>query len=148
LSHETNRREFIKVTTLTAGGAAGNAKPETHILGESFVTTTAALRYGDYVAKLGVVTDLGAQEAYSPARRVDADDVSSFSPFHCLPEHRPLGSVMRARRQAYEESSRYCHEMNEQRWIKPSSSAFACQSMGPQRRRLGNYRVSFSSQMA
>lgn len=175
----------------TVGGAAGNAMPETHILGESFFTT-AALRYGDYVAKLGVVpvseslkaltgegidtsnssvlrdlvveffrhndaeyevcvqlcTDLekmpvedasvewpeegspyrpvarltiGAQEAYSPARRMYADDVLSFSPFHCLPEHRPLGSVMRVRRQAYEESSRYRHEMNAAKRVEPSS---------------------------
>lgn len=174
-----------------AGGAAGNAMPETHILGESFFTT-AALRHGDYVVKLGVVpvsenlraltgegidtsnpsilrdlvveffrhndaeyevcaqlcTDLekmpvedasvewpeeespyrpvarltiGAQEAYSPARRVYADDVLSFSPFHCLPEHRPLGSVMRARRRAYEESSRYRHEMNAEERVEPRS---------------------------
>lgn len=175
----------------TAGGAAGNAKPETHILGETFFTT-AALRYGDYVAKLSAVPvsenlkaltgegidtsnpsilrdlvveffrnntaeyelcvqlctsiekmpvedasvewpedespyrpvariTIPAQDAYSPARRVYGDDVLSFSPFHCLPEHRPLGSVMRARREAYDDSSRYRHEMNAQRRIEPSS---------------------------
>lgn len=164
------------------GGAAGVAMPETHILGESYFTT-AALRHGDYVAKLGAVpvsenlkaltgegidtgnpsvlrdliveffrdnsaeyelcaqlcTDLEkmpvedasvewpedespyrpvaritipAQEAYSPARRVYADDVLTFTPFQCLAEHRPLGSIMRARKRAYEDSSRYRHEMN------------------------------------
>lgn len=172
------------------GGIAGNAMPQTHILGEIF-TTTAALRYGDYIAKLGAVPvsqnlralmgtsidtnnpsilrdlvveffrhhtaeyelcaqlctnlermpvedasiewpedespyrpiahiTIPAQEACSPARRVYGDDVLSFSPFHCLAEHRPLGSVMRARRQAYDDSSRYRHEMNAVKRIEPS----------------------------
>lgn len=38
-----------------------------------------------------------------------------------LPEHRPLGSVMRARRQAYEESSRFRHEMNAEVRVEPNS---------------------------
>jgi hypothetical protein len=55
-----------------------------------------------------------AQDAYSPARRVFADDVLSFNPFHCLPEHLPLGSINRARIKAYETSSAYRHRMNAQ----------------------------------
>lgn len=55
-----------------------------------------------------------AQEAYSPARRVFADDVLSFNPFHCLPEHQPLGSINRARIKAYEKSTAYRHHMNAQ----------------------------------
>ena len=173
------------------GGVAGNAMPETHILGETY-GTCAAIRYGDYIAKLiaapvsenltaltGEGVDTGnpsvlrdliveffransaeyelraqlctdlekmpvedasvewsedespyravarifipAQEAYSPARRVYADDVLSFTPFHCLAEHRPLGSVMRARKASYEDSSRYRHQMNAQPRIEPQS---------------------------
>jgi hypothetical protein len=60
------------------------------------------------------------QEAYSPARRVYADDVLSFNPWHCLPEHRPLGSIMRVRIKAYEASSRFRHEMNAQRREEPA----------------------------
>ena len=172
------------------GGVAGNAMPETHILGETY-GITAAIRYGDYVAKLiaapvsenltaltgegvdtsnpSVLRDLiveffrtnnaeyelrvqlctdlekmpvedasvewsedaspyrpvaritiPAQEAYSPARRVYADDVLTFSPFNCLAEHRPLGSVMRARKTAYEASSNYRHQMNAVKRIEPS----------------------------
>lgn len=169
----------------------GVGKPNTHILGETFFSM-AALRYGDYIAKISAVplsdnlqplrgqelegsndselrdlvvaffqkdgaeyelraqlcTDLnampvedgsiewpqeqspyhpigklviGAQEAYSPARRVFADDVLTFNPFHCLPEHRPLGSIMRARQLAYETSSQYRHEMNAQPRVEPRS---------------------------
>jgi len=60
-----------------------------------------------------------AQDAYSPARRVFADDVLSFNPFHCLPEHQPLGSINRARLKAYESSSQYRHAMNAQPRLEP-----------------------------
>jgi hypothetical protein len=55
-----------------------------------------------------------SQDAYSPARRVFADDVLSFNPWHCIDEHRPLGSIMRARIKAYEASSAFRHTMNAQ----------------------------------
>ena len=60
------------------------------------------------VAKLSIPP----QDAYSPARRVFADDVLSFSPWHCIEEHRPLGSIMRVRIKAYEASSQFRHQMN------------------------------------
>jgi hypothetical protein len=61
------------------------------------------------------------QNAYSPARRVYADDVLSFNPWHCSPEHRPLGSIMRVRIKAYESSSAYRHAMNVQPRTEPRS---------------------------
>ena len=60
------------------------------------------------------------QDPYTPGRRVYGDDVLSFNPFHCLPEHRPLGNIMRVRRLAYETSSRYRHEMNMQPRKEPA----------------------------
>lgn len=54
------------------------------------------------------------QDAYSPARRVFADDILSFTPWHGIAEHRPLGSLMRARIKAYEASSARRHAMNMQ----------------------------------
>ncbi|SFE85343.1 catalase family protein [Spirosoma endophyticum] len=169
----------------------GIGKANTHILGETFFSM-AALRYGEYIAKLSAVplsealqalqgqeidarndsalrdlvvsffvnqgaeyelraqlcTDLTrmpvedgsvewaedespyqpigklvipAQNAYSPARRVYADDVLTFNPFHCLAAHRPLGSIMRARQLAYETSSQYRHQMNAQPRVEPRS---------------------------
>lgn len=61
------------------------------------------------------------QDTESPARRVFGDDVLSFNAFHCLPAHRPLGSIMRVRRLAYETSSRFRHEMNAQTRREPRS---------------------------
>lgn len=69
------------------------------------------------VAKL----TFGPQDTFNPERRVYADDVLSFNPFHCLPEHRPLGNIMRVRKLAYETSSRYRHHMNAQKRVEPTS---------------------------
>jgi hypothetical protein len=60
-----------------------------------------------------------AQDPYSPARRVYADDVLSFNPWHCIEEHRPLGSIMRIRIKAYEMSSSFRHQMNAQPRLEP-----------------------------
>lgn len=170
------------------------AAPNEHLLGQTY-HTMAALRYGDYIAKLsaaplspevraltGQVVDanknpslhrdllvdffrehgaeyelraqlcvdleqmpvedasvlwdealsphqpiaklvIPPQEAYSPARRVFSEDKLSFNPWHCLPEHRPLGSIMRVRIPAYEMSSRFRHEMNVQPRVEPKSIA-------------------------
>lgn len=61
------------------------------------------------------------QKTFSPQRRVYADDVLSFNPFHCIPEHQPLGNIMRVRKLAYETSSKYRHLMNAQVRVEPSS---------------------------
>jgi hypothetical protein len=60
-----------------------------------------------------------AQDPYSPKRRVYADDVLSFNPWHCIEEHRPLGSIMRIRIKAYEMSSSFRHQMNAQTRVEP-----------------------------
>jgi hypothetical protein len=60
--------------------------------------------------------------------------VQSFNPFHCIPEHLPLGSINRARIKAYESSTAYRHHMNAQprrepRDIKetaPNSPVWGC----------------------
>lgn len=171
--------------------ALGITLPSTHVLGETYYTT-AALRYGDYIAKLSAVpvsaslmplvgktvaTDnpsslrdlvveffaqhaaeyelraqlctnletmpiedasvawseqespyqaiakltVPVQEAFSPARRVYVDEVLSFNAWHCIAEHRPLGSIQRVRMQVYEASSQYRHQMNQQPKIEPRS---------------------------
>lgn len=48
-----------------------------------------------------------AAERVSTARAAAVDDGLSFSPWHGIAAHRPLGSVMRARKQAYEMSKRF-----------------------------------------
>ena len=64
---------------------------------------------------------LPAQDPYSDARRRYADDVLSFSPWHALEAHRPLGSIMRSRRAAYPRSSDFRHGVNGVEQAEPSS---------------------------
>ncbi|WP_448620901.1 catalase family protein [Geodermatophilus sp. URMC 65] len=67
------------------------------------------------------VLHLPAQDPYSDARRRYADDVLSFSPWHALEAHRPLGSIMRSRRVAYAGSSDFRHTVNGVQKREPSS---------------------------
>ncbi len=162
-------------------GLGGHA--QTHILGDSFFSQVP-IRFGDYVAKVGVVpvsprltaltdqplkltghptglrdsvvdffareggewelrvqlcTDLEAmpienaatvwpedkspyvtvarivarpQRAWSEARAEIGDDALSFSPWHGLAAHRPLGSIMRLRKAVYEASADFRRQRN------------------------------------
>jgi hypothetical protein len=47
------------------------------------------------------------QEAWSDGKVASIDEGLSFSPWHCLAAHRPLGIVMRLRRRAYELSAQF-----------------------------------------
>jgi hypothetical protein len=52
-----------------------------------------------------------AQEFDSIEQRTFGDNLS-FNPWHCLPEHRPLGGINRARRQIYQTLSAFRHQQN------------------------------------
>ena len=61
-----------------------------------------------------------------PRQRIDTPahvalaKVLSLNPWHCLPEHRPLGNQNRARRQMYYELSRLRQERNQTPHIEPT----------------------------
>jgi hypothetical protein len=52
-----------------------------------------------------------AQTFTSPAQLAFAKQLS-YNPWHCLPEHRPLGNINRARRRVYDTLSKFRHSMN------------------------------------
>jgi catalase len=187
----------LKAIHLPSSTLEGIGSSATHILGESF-STVAPLRFGSYVAKIGLAPgsenlkqltgksiDLGAdynalellikdffqseagvwdvkaqlaltsiggnkdefaiekadqkwpeekspwqviarlsvepQNSYSDARQLFVDEQLSFSPWHALEEHRPLGGVMRSRLKAYEEAIRYRAQRNDRTKIEPRS---------------------------
>lgn len=64
-----------------------------------------------------------AQETFSDARRVWADDVLAFSPWNGIEAHRPLGSIMRIRRHVYQASSDRRHRLNAITPAEPRSAA-------------------------
>ncbi len=64
-----------------------------------------------------------AQDSWSDARVAAIDEAMTFSPWRGLAAHRPLGSVMRARRQAYESSARLRSEVTGRSIAEPRSAA-------------------------
>ena len=63
----------------------------------------------------------GAQAAWSDARARSIDEGLAFSPWHGVAAHRPLGSVMRVRRGAYEAARRFRAERNQRAVSEPKA---------------------------
>lgn len=61
------------------------------------------------------------QETYSDARQLIVDEQLSFSPWHALEAHRPLGGIMRSRLKAYEEAIKYRAQRNGRVRVEPKS---------------------------
>ncbi len=55
--------------------------------------------------------EIPPQEFDTPERQHFAENLS-YNPWRCLPEHRPLGGISRARRQVYRALSAYRHDRN------------------------------------
>jgi len=62
------------------------------------------------------------QLAWTETRSAAIDDGMSFSPWHGLAAHRPLGAVMRVRKRVYEMSARFRAEHNGLRMAQPHSA--------------------------
>ena len=59
-------------------------------------------------------------QIFDTPKRDEFGDNLSFNPWRCLPEHRPLSGISRARRQVYEALSKFRHERNEAPRIEPT----------------------------
>jgi hypothetical protein len=44
----------------------------------------------------------------------------TLNPWHCVPEHRPLGNQSRARRRMYYELSRFRQAQNKEQHVEPT----------------------------
>ena len=70
---------------------------------------------------VGQIT-VAAQETYSDARQLFVDEQLSFTPWHALAAHRPLGGIMRSRLKAYEEAAKYRAQRNKRVVSEPKSA--------------------------
>ena len=66
---------------------------------------------------------LGAQASWSDARARSIDEGLAFNPWHGVAAHRPLGSVMRVRKGAYEAARRFRAEKNQRAVSEPKTIA-------------------------
>jgi hypothetical protein len=69
--------------------------------------------------KVATITIL-PQEFATPERDKFGEDLS-FTPWHALPQHRPLGAVNRIRREVYEQISTLRHELNGTKLHEPTA---------------------------
>ena len=83
----------------------------------------AGVQWDEAVAPQRAISTLTIlpQDARSPKRRVYGDDVLSFSPWNGVEAHRPLGSIMRVRKPAYERSTAFRHAQNAIERLEPGS---------------------------
>jgi catalase len=63
---------------------------------------------------------VGPQNTYSDERQRFVDEQLSFSPWHAMTTHRPLGGIMRSRLKAYEEATKYRIQRNGRELIEPA----------------------------
>jgi hypothetical protein len=63
------------------------------------------------------------QNPNSPQRRAFGDDVLSFNSWRGLAAHRPLGSINRLKKDVYDASSKYRHEVNRAPSLEPTEIA-------------------------
>lgn len=61
------------------------------------------------------------QKFDSPAQLAFARNLT-LNPWHCIPEHRPLGNQSRARRRMYQELSQFRQSMNRESHIEPTGN--------------------------
>ncbi len=60
-------------------------------------------------------------QVFDTKDRAEFGDNLSFNPWRCLPEHRPIGGISRARRQVYQALSKFRHERNQAPELEPSA---------------------------
>src|SRR5262245_14575779 len=60
------------------------------------------------------------KQTFDSPEQLEFGRVLSFNPWHCIPEHRPLGNVSRARRRMYHELSLLRQRMNDVRHYEPT----------------------------
>jgi hypothetical protein len=61
------------------------------------------------------------QLAWSEARSIAIDDGMAFSPWHGVAAHRPIGSIMRVRKVAYQLSAKFRADRNGSSMLEPSN---------------------------
>ncbi|MDJ0583404.1 hypothetical protein [Crocosphaera sp.] len=52
------------------------------------------------------------KQNFDSLMRRELDEELSFTPWHALPEHRPIGEMNLARKEIYQELSKFRHELN------------------------------------
>ena len=60
------------------------------------------------------------KQTFNSPAQLDFAKQLSYNPWHCIPEHRPLGNQSRARRRMYDTLSKLRHSMNNTPLYEPT----------------------------
>ena len=71
-----------------------------------------------------VATVVIPPQEFETAQKMEFGDNLSFTPWRCLPEHRPLGGINRCRKAAYQAISIFRHDRNAVRRVEPTQQDF------------------------
>jgi Catalase len=63
-------------------------------------------------------------QAFNSAEQMEFCEHLSYTPWHALPEHCPLGGINRVRRVVYEASARFRHDLNNMPYREPTEAEF------------------------
>ena len=66
---------------------------------------------------------LPAQDFTAPEQFAFCENLS-YTPWHCMPDHQPLGGIQRCRKRVYEESQRLRHSLNQVTDREPEKADF------------------------
>jgi hypothetical protein len=70
--------------------------------------------------RLPVATLKIPRQKFDDAKHFNLTRNLKFNPWHCLPEHRPLGNQSRARKRMYDELAMFRQKMNAEKHIEPT----------------------------
>jgi hypothetical protein len=106
---------------LAAGSAAFDFLVQLRSRPESMPVEDATIVWSEKVSPFVPVARVTIpQQLFDTQERRDFGENLSFTPWHCVDDHRPLGGLNRVRRTVYETISRVRHEMNRTPRQEPS----------------------------
>jgi catalase len=98
---------------LAAGGACFDLSVQPQVPGRNMPVEDASVAWSEKDSPfLPVARITLPQQAFDTPDQQRSCEALSFTPWHALPEHEPVGSLNRARRAVYQELSRYRHAQN------------------------------------
>lgn len=62
------------------------------------------------------------KQTFDSPQQIAFPNILSFNPWHCIPEHRPLGNQSRARHRMYQTLSNFRHSVNHLRHYEPTGN--------------------------
>jgi len=110
------------VDTLRAGSACFDFAVQVQDDAEQMPVEDPTVEWDERVSPFVKVARLtiDAQELDTPARMAHCENLS-FTPWHAVPEHRPLGGINRTRKVVYETIARLRHDLNGVDKVEPKT---------------------------